>query len=596
MRWIVALLFCLHNLFLWGQTPEIGLPRYATDLELQTMAKDPLVSPLFGQTDPPQFPVRSMAEWEELQALVITWRSFPIILTEIVRAARKECRVIISCDSPGILLDAQTVLSSSGVDTSSNVEFVLAPNNSIWVRDYGPNCVYANDVDSLYFIDWRYNRTTRRRDDSIATTLAPYFDAALYTTSAAPNDLVNTGGNFMSDGMGTAFASDLILDENAAGNIYGASVKDEAQIDAIMRQYMGIDRFIKMEKLPFDEIHHIDMHMKLLDEQRLLVGQYPQDKADGPQIEANIQYVLQQFQSSFGGAFDVTRIPMPPDNSNRYPDQGGDYRTYSNAVFVNKTILVPYYAERYDTTALRIWQTAMPGYNIVGINCNDIIPLLGAIHCITKEIGVADPLRIVHKPLKDVLQSPNTPIGYPVSATIQHRSGVASAKVWYTLDTAAAWQVVDMSPSLSPDTTDVWEVLIPRLNDAQGKWVYYYIEATANSGKNAVRPMPAPKGWWRFKVQNDITGTETLATANLLPAFPNPASAITCVSIQCSQPTRGHLGLYDPLGRLTLLLHEGNFPAGSSNYFFDAHHLPSGVYWLRMQAGESVVSQTILVK
>jgi agmatine/peptidylarginine deiminase len=246
MRWIVALLFCLHNLFLWGQTPEIGLPRYATDLELQTMAKDPLVSPLFGQTDPPQFPVRSMAEWEELQALVITWRSFPIILTEIVRAARKECRVIISCDSPGILLDAQTVLSSSGVDTSSNVEFVLAPNNSIWVRDYGPNCVYANDVDSLYFIDWRYNRTTRRRDDSIATTLAPYFDAALYTTSAAPNDLVNTGGNFMSDGMGTAFASDLILDENAAGNIYGASVKDEAQIDAIMRQYMGIDRFIKM--------------------------------------------------------------------------------------------------------------------------------------------------------------------------------------------------------------------------------------------------------------------------------------------------------------------------------------------------------------
>ncbi|MFZ4634167.1 MAG: agmatine deiminase family protein, partial [Saprospiraceae bacterium] len=450
----------------------MGLPRYATELELQSMAKTPLAPPLFGQTDPPEAPVRAMAEWEELQALVITWRSFPTILTEIVRAARKECRVIINCDSPANLLDAQSVLSASGVDTSSNVEFVLAPNNSIWVRDYGPNCVYANDVDSLYFVDWRYNRTTRRRDDSIATTLAPYFGAALYSTSVAPNDLVNTGGNFMSDGMGTAFASDLILDENAPGNIYGASVKDEAQIDGIMQQYMGIDRFIKMEKLPFDGIHHIDMHMKLLDEQRLLVGQYPLNKADGPQIEANIQYVIQNFQNSFGDAYDVTRIPMPPDGNNRYPDLDGDYRTYANAVFVNKTILVPFYAAQYDTTARRIWQNAMPGYNIVGIDCNDIIPLLGAIHCITKEIGVADPLRIVHKPIKDVLQSPNSPIGYPISATIQHRSGIASARIWYTLDTTAAWQAVDMSPSISPDTTDVWEVVIPRIDDAVGKFVY----------------------------------------------------------------------------------------------------------------------------
>ncbi|MFZ4635021.1 MAG: hypothetical protein ACOYNO_12510, partial [Saprospiraceae bacterium] len=58
----------------------------------------------------------------------------------------------------------------------------------------------------------------------------------------------------------------------------------------------------------------------------------------------------------------------------------------------------------------------------------------------------------------------------------------------------------------------------------------------------------------------------------------------------------GHLGLYDPLGRLCLTLHEGNFPAGASQYFFDAHNLPAGVYWVRLQAGESVVSQAVLVK
>ncbi len=100
----------------------------------------------------------------------------------------------------------------------------------------------------------------------------------------------------MSDGMGTAFASSLILDENEFGNPYNVSVKTESQIDGILSDFMGIDRYIKMNPLPYDVIHHIDMHMKLLDEETLIVGEYPAGVADGPQIEANIQYVLNNFQ------------------------------------------------------------------------------------------------------------------------------------------------------------------------------------------------------------------------------------------------------------------------------------------------------------
>lgn len=55
-----------------------------------------------------------------------------------------------------------------------------------------------------------------------------------------------------------------------------------------MKKFMGIERYAKMEKLPYDGIHHIDMHMKLLDEETLLVGEYPAGIANGPQIEANI--------------------------------------------------------------------------------------------------------------------------------------------------------------------------------------------------------------------------------------------------------------------------------------------------------------------
>ena len=108
---------------------------------------------------------------------------------------------------------------------------------------------------------------------------------------------------------------------------------------------------------------------------------------------------------------------MPPEN-NQYPDQGGDYRTYTNSIFINKTILVPIYEEKYDTTALRIYRENLPGYNVVGINCNSIIPQLGALHCITKLVGTPDPLYIAHARLRD---TEITDQDFEVNAVIRHR-------------------------------------------------------------------------------------------------------------------------------------------------------------------------------
>ncbi|MBK8425108.1 MAG: agmatine deiminase family protein [Lewinellaceae bacterium] len=121
----------------------------------------------------------------------------------------------------------------------------------------------------------------------------------------------------------------------------------------------------------------------------------------------------------------------------------GDYRNYANAVFVNKTIIVPVYAEQYDTTGLRIWRDAMPGYNVVGVNCDAMIYLGGAVHCITKEVGVTDPLVISHRRLDEVVGI--NPPAYEVQATIRHKSGIAAASVFYKTDLAAPYQELAMS-------------------------------------------------------------------------------------------------------------------------------------------------------
>jgi agmatine deiminase len=145
----------------------------------------------------------------------------------------------------------------------------------------------------------------------------------------------------------------------------------ESELNDLFYTWMGIDSYVKMTVLPYDDIHHIDMHMKLIDEQTLLVGEYPDGIADGPQIEANLQYVLNNYTTKFGTPYDVIRIPQPNGPWGLWPNSGGAYNTYANQTFVNKIILLPTYSQTTDTVALNILQNAMPGYTIIPIDVDN---------------------------------------------------------------------------------------------------------------------------------------------------------------------------------------------------------------------------------
>lgn len=542
--------------------------------------------PTFGISSPPVSPVRSMAEWEEIQGLCIAWTGYPDILAQIVKAAKEEARVFILCTNANTVATAKSKLTSVGVDFTNNVDFIIGDYNSIWIRDYGPNSVYTNDVDSLIIIDWIYNRP-RPKDDKSPEVIATHINAPIYTTTAAPLDFVHTGGNHMSDGLGTAFSSDLVLEEND-GTGFGITVQTAEDIDTILNQFMGITRWPKMEVLPYDVIHHIDMHMKLLDEETLLVSEYPAGTADGPQIEANIQFVLSNYKTAYGNDFKIVRIIAPPDAENQYPNQSnGDYRTYTNGVFVNKTVIIPTYQQKYDTTAIRIWQDALPGYQIVGIPCNDIIKSLGAIHCITKEVGTDDPLLINHPKLA-YCQELNT-TGYPISARIKHRSGISQALVYYSINNGANWNSLSMTNA----GNDNYEAILPPQTD--GAEVLYYFEATANSGKKQVRPMPAPAGFWKFEVCT-IIKTDEPSQTSLLEIFPNPANTITCLPVYSSGKTSGSIRVFDLFGRLVQTIHEGAFPAGESKFFIDASRLSSGSYSVELNDGRHVSARKLIVR
>ncbi|MDC3229213.1 agmatine deiminase family protein [Flavobacteriaceae bacterium] len=502
-------------------TAQEELPKGLTETERELLPQFQFNSRLVI-SDPPEGPVRAAAEWEEVEYLVVRWtNAYQNILRQIVEVGVQECKVLITTQNESSVTN---YLTNQGVDLT-NVEFLNTGSNSIWIRDYGGNTIYSDDVGERALTDWIYNRP-RPLDDVMPTQHANMIGMPIYVTDTGINDLVNTGGNYMSDGLGNAFASNLILEENEPGNPYNVSAKTEEEIDAIMNAYMGIENYIKMETLPYDEIHHIDMHMKLLDEETILVSKYPDGVADGPQIEENIDYVLSNFQSPFGTPYEIKWIDAPPSTSGSYPDTGGYYRTYSNAVFVNKSIIVPTYRPEVDEPALDYLRELLPGYNVVGIdvdNSNEpLIASLGAIHCITHTIGVDEPLWIVHQPINEV---PTGNTNVSITAMIKHVSGINNATVYWREEGESEFNQLSMT--IINDDNWSADLLIPSASES----IEYYIEAEANSGKSLARPLVAPEGFWTFTVAN--LSNEEWADNNISAPYPNPTSEV--VSFKLNQ-------------------------------------------------------------
>ena len=142
-----------------------------------------------------------------------------------------------------------------------------------------------------------------------------------------------------------------------------------------------------------------------------------------------------------------------------------------------------------------------------------------------------------------------------------------------------------------------WNAAIPA--QAEGSDVQYYIEGTSVSGKVQDRPMPAPEGFWPFRVgEIVVNGLDNAAGfAGFEPAFPNPASAITCIPVVLKASASGRLILRDAAGRLVHTVFDGAMPSGRAKYFLDAAALPAGAYVLQLEVeGRGTWTQRLMVR
>lgn len=608
---IVAMIAACSSLAL-AQYPAHKLPAFRTQKEIQLSAernKAAKTGATFGKGgfDMPG-KIRYPGEFEESQAVAISWSTnydnngnptdvdttsvFGYVSAQLAKHISDELPVWIRIPSGPDSTSIKSFMNSLGWPLTHNYHFFVTPGDDWWMRDYGPNGVYWGDKDSLAFIDLKYY-DGRDKDDVFPKAAADYLGIRNFEST-----LYGEGGNLMSDGFGKVFFSDVFEHANESQRGW-----DSTQIIDSIFTLFGNAEHVNLKALQCDGgTGHIDLYTKLIDEQTILVMQYPDviTSQDKKIIEDNYQYMT-TLKSTYNRPFRIVRFPMPTGDDGTYNRKNctqinADARTYINGITLNKTYIYPVYSDNVDgnqaqtAESVNLYQKHMPGYKIVPIDARAVSPGGGSIHCITMQIPADNPILFWH-PSVDGYQAilPS----YQIQARITNRSGIAMAEckwkkrgtnTWNTLTLTAGTDNM-FSGNIVPGTLTV--------NDT----IDYYLTATTNNGKTAVKPITAPDGFYTMQFKGYATGTnEVKAKDYLFGAYPNPANDKLYIPYQLLQRSDVTISIIDITGKEIRNISRTALE-GLTKEEIDITSLNNGIYFYTLYAnGSRIDSRKFIVK
>ena len=433
------------------KTDETGQKVFTHHMTPEEELKKGEIGKNFIATPPPTGPVYNVAEFNRMQAVLVR---YPFgISYAIIAEMSQDLNVVTIVASASQQTTVTNNYIANGVNIA-NCSFLIAPSNSYWTRDYGPWFVFdGNDEPGI--VDFPYNRPDRTYDDEIPVEVAGYLGINLFGMN-----VIHTGGNYMTDGMGISSSSELVWEENPT--------LTHTQISQYFSDYLGINNYHVVQDPNNTYIDHIDCWGKFLDVDKVLIREVPPSHAQYDEIEATAAYYASQ-TSSYGTPFQVFRVYTPEN------------QPYTNSIILNEKVLVPIVSSQWDDEALAVYQQAMPGYEVLGFT--GTWESTDALHCRAKGIADIGMLRIKHIPLQG-----NQPLQteYPITAEIKAYSNqpvyADSVFIIYAVN-FSAWDTILMTNTGG----NTYSGNIP--GQSYGSQVEYYLYAADQSGRNETHPL-----------------------------------------------------------------------------------------------------------
>lgn len=308
-------------------------------------------------TPPPDF--RTPAEYEPVYAVLVSYTGYTAMIKEIAKAVSNYSSAYVWVMSGPNLIE--------GVLQDRYVNFPI-PIDSVWMRDYGPFGI-SKQKEKIALVDTVYRHYQYRvNDDKVPQRIASIKKLDIY-----PVPLILDGGNFMVDSKGNLYTTERTYIWN--------KTKSRDEVNNILRSYFKVKEIFVFEYAgypnePIDGTGHIDMFMKLLDDNTVLIADCE----------------IEPFKKVFDKAADFFRSKIAPNGKeyrvlrvkSHYKNRV--YYTYTNSLIVNGNVLMPIYSNYPESNlqARTVYESV--GLRVIPINSDSSIMAGGSIHCVTQTI------------------------------------------------------------------------------------------------------------------------------------------------------------------------------------------------------------------
>ncbi|MEO1713273.1 MAG: agmatine deiminase family protein, partial [Bacteroidota bacterium] len=515
-------------------------------------------------------------EYEQHESTILTWdynTNVDSTVANIVNAVQEHAEVQVIYYPGQVPYDTNYIrqyIIDQGA-TPDNLRMIPAWTETLWVRDYGPFVGYRKQIDGTYereVIDTRYSAYNRPNDDSVPEQLAD-----LWGMAESDLNLDFEGGNILFDGLGRAFGSRRIAWQNPQYT--------EEQVRQQIMDAFHLDDFVYLEPLlncGGGIWAHVDMWMKIIDNENILISEYPDWVPDYPVIEANVQTVA-NLTNAFGRPYRIHRIPAPPNGNGNYPvTLNEEMRTYTNSLIMNDLVVLPSYGLALDQEAKAVYEELFPGRSIELVNASRLTVNYGAIHCITNEVPPSAFLRILHAPIREG-------IPYQANVDIQGRLQTddltTTARLHYRKIEEPMYTSVDLPVAENLSFTGV----VPDL--AQNDTILYYLEAHQVDGTTRFDPAMGEEAANMFWFGAPSSVGSVKRTVEVL-TYPNPSTGYIQVEIDRSEVIQ-RVQLYSLDGRLL-----GTWPGQSFQLNLQIPaKIRSGLYILEIQTERGLAQSKI---
>jgi agmatine deiminase len=441
----------------WAVRPDLKtLPIGLTAQEkmIQSLRSNTTVE---AGTAPREGAIHSLGEWEEASEVMILWPN-----PSYMKALSENGQVRLLADSPSDKTWWQNWIIQQKL-TADRFSYFVVPTDSIWVRDYGPWPIVDSD-GKFGLVDTVYNRP-RPNDDMVPDFLGQALNLPVYKIG-----LVHTGGNYYSDGVGNAFSSTLVFTENPK--------LDKKEIDQRMSDFLGIDQYVTSPLSPKITIEHLDTFGKLVAPDTWVFSEFPKNSkhyADSERMVALLKTLI----SPYGTPYKIFRMKMTT-----IPGKGAEvYRAYINSFISNGALYFPIYGDSVDAAATKVYQEALPGYKIVGVD-NGNTEWGDSVHCRSRNLIKPDTTFIFPKVISSTLRA-----GLPISiiADVYPETGtqIKTVDLIWNAD-AGTEQFLPMERTIS----NQYSAQIPP--QTLGTKVSMHIRVEDTSGRVKTAPIRAP--------------------------------------------------------------------------------------------------------